>query len=98
MERIRILALRQSEYPDLSKDLENPLGEPCCIKLGSVFYSDGGIPEGFCPEAWKSLAPFVVSLLNGEEPIPGWMKNKNQALVSCNDGFRPMSFLLERVP
>ncbi|MGI6675210.1 MAG: TIGR04076 family protein [Bacilli bacterium] len=25
----------------------------------------------------------------------GWMKNQKQAMISCNDGFRPVSFLLE---
>ena len=25
----------------------------------------------------------------------GWMKNPRSAMTSCNDGFRPVSFLLE---
>ena len=25
----------------------------------------------------------------------GWMKNKNSAMISCNDGFRPVSFYIE---
>ena len=25
----------------------------------------------------------------------GWMKNEKSAMISCNDGFRPVSFLLE---
>ena len=24
-----------------------------------------------------------------------WMKNKKSAMLSCNDGFRPVSFLIE---
>ena len=31
----------------------------------------------------------------GENLYDGWMKNKKSAMVSCNDGFRPVSFLLE---
>ena len=27
----------------------------------------------------------------------GWMKNPHSAMISCNDGFRPVSFLLETV-
>ena len=27
----------------------------------------------------------------------GWMKNPKSAMISCNDGFRPVSFLLETV-
>ena len=26
----------------------------------------------------------------------GWMKNPYSAMISCNDGLRPVSFLLER--
>ena len=25
----------------------------------------------------------------------GWMKNKKSAMISCNDGFRPVSFYIE---
>lgn len=25
----------------------------------------------------------------------GWMKNPRSAMLSCNDGFRPVSFLVE---
>jgi uncharacterized repeat protein (TIGR04076 family) len=25
----------------------------------------------------------------------GWMKNEKSAMISCNDGFRPVSFYLE---
>lgn len=25
----------------------------------------------------------------------GWMKNERSAMISCNDGFRPVSFLIE---
>ena len=25
----------------------------------------------------------------------GWMKNPHSAMISCNDGFRPVSFYIE---
>ena len=31
----------------------------------------------------------------GDDLYDGWMKNKRSAMISCNDGFRPVSFLLE---
>ena len=31
----------------------------------------------------------------GEDFYQGWMKNKKSAMISCNDGFRPVSFLIE---
>ena len=39
---------------------------------------------------------FVMTLAHGGEDIySGWMKNKRSAMISCNDGFRPVSFLIE---
>ena len=31
----------------------------------------------------------------GENFYDGWMKNPKSVLLSCNDGFRPVSFLVE---
>ena len=40
--------------------------------------------------------PFVMTLAYGGSDIyKGWMKNKKSAMVSCNDGFRPVSFYIE---
>ena len=40
--------------------------------------------------------PIVMTLAYGGSDIyEGWMKNKNSAMISCNDGFRPVSFYIE---
>ena len=31
----------------------------------------------------------------GTDLYDGWMKNPASAMISCNDGFRPVSFLIE---
>ena len=31
----------------------------------------------------------------GADFYDGWMKNPRSAMLSCNDGFRPVSFLIE---
>ena len=31
----------------------------------------------------------------GEDFYDGWMKNKKSAMISCNDDFRPVGFLIE---
>ncbi len=31
----------------------------------------------------------------GENFYDGWMINPKSAMISCNDGFRPVSFLIE---
>ena len=39
---------------------------------------------------------FVMTLVHrGEDIYEGWMKNRKSAMISCNDGFRPVSFLIE---
>ena len=32
---------------------------------------------------------------DGKDIYNGWMKNEKSAMISCNDGFRPVSFLIE---
>ena len=97
MYKVRITAMRIACYRDLMEEYENPMEHACDMKEGQVFVADGWKkPEGFCDSAWNSISPFVMTLAYGGEDIyEGWMKNKRSAMISCNDGFRPVSFLLE---
>ena len=99
MKEVRITVLRRTEYPDLMAQYENPLEHPCDLTVGQVFICrDGVCPDGLCPEAWESMRRFAVTLAEGGgDFFDGWMKNPHSALISCNDGFRPVSFLLETV-
>lgn len=67
------------------------------MSLGDVFITEGDKkPQGFCESAWQTLYPFVKELVNGGGNFyNGWMKNPKSAMISCNDGFRPVSFLIE---
>ena len=57
---------------------------------------DGEKPQGLCDSAWESMQFFVKQLALGKGNFyDGWMKNPNSAMISCNDGFRPVSFLIE---
>ena len=97
MKKVRITVMRAACYPDLMERYENPMENPCDMREGQVFIANGWArPEGFCLSAWDSLSPFVMVLAHGGEDFyHGWMKNKKSAMISCNDGFRPVSFLLE---
>ena len=97
MRRIKITAIRKTVYYDLIEKYENPIEHVCDIKEGQMFIAEGWKkPEGFCDSAWDSISPFVMTLAYGGEDIyDGWMKNKKSAMISCNDGFRPVSFLIE---
>lgn len=95
--KIKITVMKITIYKDLIEKYENPIEHACMLKEGDVFYSENGEkPKGFCESAWESVGPFVRRLANGEEDFyDGWMKNKKSAMISCNDGFRPVSFYLE---
>ena len=97
MKRVRITVMRIACYPDLMEQYENPIEQACNMALGQTFVAEGWQkPEGFCSSAWVSLSPFVLALAHGGEDFyDGWMKNPKSAMISCSDGFRPVSFLLE---
>ncbi len=99
MKKIKITVLRKSEYLDLSNIYENKIKDPCLIKEGDIFYSyKGEKPIHLCDSAYQTLYPFIKDLLDGKNNFyDGWMKNKDSALISCNDGFRPVSFLIELI-
>ena len=97
MKKIRITAIRKSCYPDLMEKYENPMEHACDVEEGQVWIANGwSKPKGFCDSAWDSISSFVMTLAYGGENIyDGWMKNPKSAMISCNDGFRPVSFYLE---
>ena len=97
MKKVRITVMRRARYDDLIEKYENPIEHACDMKEGQAFVANGWKrPEGFCDSAWETVSPFVMALSYGAEDLyDGWMKNKKSAMISCNDGFRPVSFLLE---
>lgn len=97
MKKVRITVMRKACYHDLMAQYENPMEHACDIREGQVFIANGWQrPDGFCESAWETVSPFVMALAHGAEDFyDGWMKNKQSAMISCNDGFRPVSFLLE---
>ena len=97
MKDAKITAVRKVEHKDLIDAYENPIEHACDVQVGDVFVSRGGeMPEGMCESAWGSVKQFVLELANGGGNFyDGWMKNPHSAMISCNDGFRPVSFYIE---
>ena len=97
MYKVKITVLKRHIHKDLIDQYENE--GSCEMKLNDVFISIAGKkPDGFCNNAWRSVGPYVLRLANGEDNFfNGWMKNKKSAMVSCDDGFRPVSFYVEVV-
>mgnify|MGYP002854612532 CR=1 FL=1 len=97
MKKVRITVKKMACYDDLIAQYENPMEHACTMQLGQEFVCNGWErPAGFCESAWETVSPFVMTLAHGGENFyDGWMKNPRAAMISCNDGFRPVSFLLE---
>ena len=97
MKKCRITVAKVTEHTDLMARYENPMLHACDLREGQVFIANGWMkPEGLCDSAWSSLSPFVMTLAHGGGNLyEGWMKNPRSAMISCNDGFRPVSFYIE---
>lgn len=97
MKKVKITAVRQQRYDDLIEKYENLIEHACPVSEGDEFIANGWVrPENLCVSAWESMSPFVLALSSGGENLyDGWMKNPKTAMISCNDGFRPVSFYLE---
>lgn len=97
MNKIKITVKAISNHKELSRQYENYIDMPCNLRIGDVFLLDKlEKPNGLCESAWLSMYPYVMTLFYGGENIhEGWMKNKKSAMISCNDGFRPVSFYIE---
>lgn len=97
MKKCRITVMKKAQYTDLIEEYENPIEHACDLAEGMVFIANGWEkPDGLCSSAWESMSPFVMTLAHGGEGLyDGWMKNKKSAMISCNDGFRPVSFYIE---
>ena len=99
MKTCKITVVRKATYPDLSAKYENLIEHACDVQEGQVFISKNGKkPQGLCDSAWNSMEYFVAELAKGNGDFyDGWMKNPYSAMISCNDGFRPVSFYIEAI-
>ena len=99
MNKLKITVMKKVCHEDLIAKYENPIEHACDLQVGQSWILDEyKKPTDFCDSAWESVSPFVMTLLYGGEDIyDGWMKNKKSAMISCNDGFRPVSFLIEAI-
>ena len=99
LNKVRITAIKQAVYPDLKALYESPVEQHCGVTLGQEWVSvDGKCPEGLCFSAWNTMREYVEALARGEGNFfDGWMKNPMSAMISCSDGFRPISFYIEAI-
>ena len=100
MKKVKITILKTMLNEDLAKEYGIPGLKTCAMmKVGDVFYADYAKPEGFCDEAWKAIYQYVFALAHGADKelfyYGDWIKEPGVAIVSCNDGLRPVIMKLE---
>lgn len=98
MKKVRITVLKRTWNGDLAERYAAPDLRPCEYHHeGEVFISNGWQkPEGLCDNAWKCMQEYVLAMAHGAEDFyDGELKNPKTFVASCNDGFRPVSFLIE---
>ncbi len=53
------------------------------------------LPEGLCASAWADIRPFIMTIASGG--AFSFFKEKNTALATCTDLFRPVIFKIELI-
>jgi uncharacterized repeat protein (TIGR04076 family) len=99
MKQVEITVMRMTCYRDLMEKYENPIEHACNMQIGNTFLVENcEKPADMCDSAWETLFPFVKELAEGGGNFfDGWMRNPHSAMLSCNDGFRPVTFLVEAI-
>ena len=100
MKKVKITVLRKTLQEDLAREY-GVEGLSACpmLREGEVFYADYAKPDGLCDEAWKAIYQYVFALAHGAGDglfyYGDWIRKPGVAIVSCNDGLRPVIFKLE---
>lgn len=110
MHKVRITILKTTFDSELAREYGAAGLGPCpmmkrglmkrgLMKRGQVFYADYAKPDGFCDEAWKAIYQYVFALAHGSGKdlfyFGDWIREPGVAIVSCNDGLRPVIMKLE---
>ena len=100
MKKVKITILKTMLNEDLAKEY-GVCGLKACpmMTAGAGCYADYAKPDGFCDEAWKAVYQYVFALAHGAGTglfyYGDWIKKPGVAIVSCNDGLRPVIMKLE---
>lgn len=100
MYKVKITVLETKFFKDLADEYAVDGYGLCELhKPGQVFYSNGWQkPTGLCDNAWRCMFDYVLAIAQHAGHIYGdgsWFRKENFAIVTCNDGVRPVVFKLE---
>lgn len=104
MPNVKITVLKREFDPDLAREyIHNPDIGPCDLfREGQEFivtrknYSSFPYTHHFCSSAWDTIQEKVYAGLQGGNFYwDHWMKDPKKLVLCCQDGIRPVVFLLE---
>jgi len=98
MKKVKITVIKCAFHEDLATEYAKPGTGACPVhEVGQVYYTNGWQkPDGLCDNAWKSMMEYCMTLAQGGGDFyDGNFMNPKIFISSCNDGFRPVSFLIE---
>ena len=104
---VKIRVVKREYYQDLAdRFLVNPQTGKCSIfQDGQEFlvtpenYNRFPYEHHFCQGAWDVIKIKVYAALQGGTFYwEGWIRDRNEQILCCDDGVRPVVFLLERRP
>lgn len=97
MYKVKITVLSVELKQDLIEQYGYPKMEKCLRhKEGETFITDFRQPDGLCEDAWYYMEKFLFTLAHTKEALfwNDWSR-QGKAVVCCNDGYRPVTFLLK---
>lgn len=101
MTKVKITVLKKEFHKELAKEYGVSGIAPCpLLTVGQEIYCQMHYkPDELCDEVWKAIQHYVYALYYGADKPFGkdWMKKAGIAIVTCNDGLRPVTFKIERV-
>jgi uncharacterized repeat protein (TIGR04076 family) len=96
---IKITVLKLFDTKEVFKDppVKAKYSGPCPVfKEGQVFHVDDNMPSDFCPYAWDTIFPYIITIrANGN--FREWYEEPGVAVACCPDGLRPVVFKIERM-
>ncbi len=94
---IRITVLKRFDTEEVFKDppVKAKYSGPCPVfKEGQVFHVDDSMPSNFCPYAWDTMFPYIITLRSNGN-FNEWYEEPGVAVACCGDGLRPVVFKIE---
>jgi len=104
MSKVRVTVAKLAVHEDLIEKHLHPDRLPdglhaCDLwNVGQEFIIENwpGRPDDFtCDWAWSDIQRDVAMIMFGANPF--WMAKEGATMTCCSDGFRPVSFLIERI-